>query len=119
MSTLIANPIAETPATLAREPGVAPPGEKRSRRWWMAAVAVAVIGGGGFAGWKYYSQPAAVATPTAEVRRGNVRQTISATGKVQALVTTHSAIRINQPVPSGRKIIWCSSFIGPADEQSR
>ena len=98
MSTLIANPIAETPATLAREPGVAPPGEKRSRRWWMAAVAVAVIGGGGFAGWKYYSQPAAVATPTAEVRRGNVRQTISATGKVQALVTVQVGTQVSGTV---------------------
>lgn len=67
-------------------------------KWLLWAVGVAAIGGGGWAGWRYWSKPVAVALPSAEVRRGDIRQTISATGKVQAVVTVQVGTQVSGTV---------------------
>jgi HlyD family secretion protein len=55
--------------------------------WWL--IALLVIAGGGYSAWQYgwREQQATYDIQTAELSRGSIERSISATGSVQALVT--------------------------------
>jgi len=72
--------------------------QKRPRRWWLAGLAFATVVGAGLGAWKYFGRPAAPAYQTAEIRRGDIRQTISATGKVQAVTTVQVGTQVSGTV---------------------
>jgi HlyD family secretion protein len=75
-----------------------PAPDKQPRRRWIAALALATVLGGGLGAWKYFGQPAAPVYPAVEVRRGDIRQTISATGKVQAVTTVQVGTQVSGTV---------------------
>jgi HlyD family secretion protein len=81
----------------ASPPPPAPDSPPR-RRWWLYALAAAALAAGAWGGWRYFATPAAVPSPTVEIRRGDVRQTISATGKVQAVVTVQVGTQVSGTV---------------------
>jgi len=89
-------------ATAAPVPGFDPPAApvtvQRPRRRWLAMAALAFTGAAGYGTWQYFAKPAVAPAPMAEVRRGDIRQTISATGKVQAVTTVQVGTQVSGTV---------------------
>jgi HlyD family secretion protein len=91
------------------------PTKKSSRKIWLLAgilVILAVVGG---LVWRAVAKPAPAAWGSAEVRRGTITKTISATGKVDALTTVNVGSQVsgtlselyvdfNSPVKKGQII---------------
>lgn len=79
-------------------PDEAPPSRKRSRKalvWLiMSLVATAVAG----AAWKALDRPAPPSYTAVKVSRGNIANTISATGKVQAVTTVQVGTQVSGTV---------------------
>lgn len=92
MTTPTLEPIAVNP-TLVPTAIPSPP-----RRWWTPALAAVLVLGSAYAAWQYFGKPAAPVIPTVEVRRGDIRQTISATGKVQAVTTVQVGTQVSGTV---------------------
>ncbi|HEU0123398.1 MAG TPA: efflux RND transporter periplasmic adaptor subunit [Bryobacteraceae bacterium] len=90
-------PTAEPSESIVPTPPV-PVAEKTPRRWWMYALAAAGLAAGGYGGWQYFSVAPVAAPATVEVRRGDVRRTISATGKVQAVTTVQVGTQVSGTV---------------------
>lgn len=90
--------IRRNPATARTDTAVLPPlpaAESRSRRkLLLVGFALAAIGAAA-GGWKLFSTPAAPAYSTAEVRRGDLVRTISATGRVQAVTTVQVGSQVS------------------------
>lgn len=61
--------------------------KRRAAAWWGLVIAIVVIAGGVLAYRLIYTRPAAAKIVTAEVDRGDVKSTISATGIIQPLTT--------------------------------
>jgi HlyD family secretion protein len=76
----------------------APRPAKRPRRWRLAALALAIVLAAGSGAWRYFADSPAPANPTVAVRRGDIRQTISATGKVQAVTTVQVGTQVSGTV---------------------
>lgn len=93
MTTPVLEPITSLPAAEA-PPSAAPV----RRRWPLAALSLLALAAGAGGAWKYFATPAAPAQPTVEVRRGDIRQTISATGKVQAVTTVQVGTQVSGTV---------------------
>lgn len=86
----------------------------KSKRWvYLAAVVVVVVAAALV--WRAMAKPAPAAWGSAEVRRGTVRKSISATGKVDALTTVNVGSQVsgtlsdlyvdfNSPVKKGQII---------------
>ena len=87
LEAVTVKPIIEPPAT-----------PKRPRRWWPAALAVIIILASASAAWVYFGKTAVPVTPTVEIRRGDIRLTISATGKVQAVTTVQVGTQVSGTV---------------------
>ena len=92
MSTPTLDPVAIKPALDQ------PPIPKSRRRWWPIALAAVVIVASAYTAWEYLGKTAAPVTPTVEVSRGDIRQTISATGKVQAVTTVQVGTQVSGTV---------------------
>lgn len=92
MSTPTLEAIAVKPIT---DPPAIP---KPPRRWWPLALAAVILLASAYAAWEYFGKPAVPVTPTVEVRRGDIRLTISATGKVQAVTTVQVGTQVSGTV---------------------
>src|SRR5436190_14955523 len=61
----------------------------------VAVVALAAIGGGGYGYYRYTKKPAAPAVTTAAVTRGDVVETVGATGTLQAVTTVQVGSQVS------------------------
>ncbi len=86
-----------TPVDLAASEAIPSTGRK-PRIYWISALALGVTLAAGVAGWRYFAKPGAPAYNIASVRRGDVRKTISATGKVQAVTTVQVGTQVSGTV---------------------
>lgn len=79
---------------------IAAPAPRRQTRRFRLAAAVAFAGaiGIGLGAWTYFGRTEAPAYSTVSVRKGSVRQTISATGKVQAVTTVQVGTQVSGTV---------------------
>jgi HlyD family secretion protein len=75
-------------------PAVAP----GTRGRWIAGIALVGTLAIGAAAWRYFAAPAPPAYGVTQVRRGDIRQTISATGKVQAVTTVQVGTQVSGTV---------------------
>ncbi len=80
------------PVTL---PAMPPAKVRRPRRYVLAAIGVALVAGAAYAAWRYFATPAPPAYALATVQRGDIRQTISATGKVQAVTMVQVGTQVS------------------------
>jgi HlyD family secretion protein len=94
-------PVQEIPAAIReaapaiRRPAPALPAKKNSRKPWLFAgilIILAVIGG---LIWRAVAKPVPPAWGSAEVRRGTITKSISATGKVDALTTVNVGSQVS------------------------
>jgi HlyD family secretion protein len=99
MKTAIENRIDTelTPIELAPQESIPATGRIR-RRYWIAALALGVTLTSGVAAWRYFATPSAPAYNIAAVRRGDIKKTISATGKVQAVTTVQVGTQVSGTV---------------------
>jgi HlyD family secretion protein len=96
MKTAIDERIQEAQAEVQAIP--VPVSTKRPRVRLAAALALAGLTTAGVGAWRYFAQPVAPAYTLATVRRGDIRQTISATGKVQAVTTVQVGTQVSGTV---------------------
>src|SRR3954467_5983041 len=61
----------------------------------VAVVALAAIGGGGYGYYRYTKKPAPPAVTTAPVARGDVVETVGATGTLQAVTTVQVGTQVS------------------------
>ena len=73
------------------------PRGRRKTRWIAAAIAL-LLAAGAFTTWRVLAKPAAAAFTPVEVKRGYIAQTISATGKVQAVTTVQVGTQVSGTV---------------------
>jgi HlyD family secretion protein len=84
---------------IAVKPIIDPPAiPKPPRRWRPLALAAVIVLASAYAAWQYFGKTAVPVTPTVEVRRGDIRLTISATGKVQAVTTVQVGTQVSGTV---------------------
>ena len=65
------------------------------KKWLLILLAVGSIGGGGFAYYRHRSQPPAPTVNTAAVTRGDVVDTVGATGTLQAVTTVQVGTQVS------------------------
>ncbi len=71
---------------------------KRSRKHWVFAAVIVLLAAVAFGGWRWQAKPPAPEWGSAEVRRGTVTKSISATGKVDALTTVNVGSQVSGTV---------------------
>ena len=98
-------PIQEMPTTVQESIRVpklkavqAPPKRKRSRKAWMYAGALVLLIAAAALIWRSQTKAPVAAWGTAEVRRGTITKSISATGKVEALTTVNVGSQVSGTV---------------------
>jgi multidrug efflux pump subunit AcrA (membrane-fusion protein) len=99
MKTAIENRIDTelAPIDLVPQESIAASGRK-PRRYWIAAMALGVTLVSGVAAWRYFSASSAPGYNIAAIRRGDIKKTISATGKVQAVTTVQVGTQVSGTV---------------------
>jgi HlyD family secretion protein len=99
MKTAIENRIDTelTPIELAPQESI-PATRRTRRRYWIAALALGVTLTSGVPAWRYFAAPSAPSYNIAAVRRGDIKKTISATGKVQAVTTVQVGTQVSGTV---------------------
>ncbi|MCC6366388.1 MAG: efflux RND transporter periplasmic adaptor subunit [Bryobacterales bacterium] len=76
-----------------------PPARRRGPvRYWIAAAILAAIGTAGFLIWRSLTRQPAPTYSLVTVNRGNIFKTITATGKVQAVVTVQVGTQVSGTV---------------------
>lgn len=70
------------------------------KRWAMAVLAVAAVGGGAYWYLKYEKQPEAPTVATAAVTRGDIVETVGATGTLQAVTTVQVGTQVSGTIQS-------------------
>ena len=71
---------------------------RRRRKWLVYGLAFAALAVASVASWTWFSEPATPAYTVVNVRRGNLANTISATGKVQAVTTVQVGTQVSGTV---------------------
>src|SRR2546423_14444332 len=98
MSTVNERTMVEELIPLEISPPAAPPSSRV--RWSKAltgtAIALILVAAG--VSWKALSRPAAPSYASVKVRRGNIVNTISATGKIQAVTTVQVGTQVSGTV---------------------
>ncbi|HYI94305.1 MAG TPA: biotin/lipoyl-binding protein, partial [Bryobacteraceae bacterium] len=90
--------VQEAPKVSQLRPVPPPPPRKRSRKPWVFAAVVVLLAAVAAGVWRWQAKAPAPEWGTAEVRRGTITKSISATGKVDALTTVSVGSQVSGTV---------------------
>ena len=89
------------------------------RKLLLIAGALAILAGGGYAYYRYTQKPVAPTINTARVTRGDIAETVGATGALQAVTTVQVGTQVSGTILRAERRLQLAGPEGPGAGASR